>query len=230
METLQENNSSDMNTQVQTYLIEETMSLIYDGEKLERWNSLVSDLGLSGQSTIVKTDKSPIPFMHMKKGVVHIFETLCPVSVKVEDFSITPIPVEILDLIALSKREGYFSSIYIRYDDRQPDPVCIGVKEKWVLHYKGNYNEVNKLVFDSRASAEKYCADNGLDHVAYHTSWNDEQYLIGKWADVKRSIPELKKMAMERHMEVEGAKHRKTIKESQRALDDLEIDAIEYFN
>ena len=118
METLHKNNGAEMNTQVQTYLVEEVMELIYDGDRLAQWNNLVLELGLKGQSQIVKPDKSPIPFMHMKKGMENIFNTLCPRTVDVEAFNITPIPVEILDLIALSKKEGYFSQIKIQYDDK----------------------------------------------------------------------------------------------------------------
>ena len=230
MQTLHENNGAEMNTQVQTYLVEETMELIYDGDKLAQWNNLILELGLKGQSQIVKPDKSPIPFMHMKQGVRNIFETLCPRTVNVEDFNITPIPVEILDLIALSKREGYFSRIKIQYDDKQPDPVCVGLVEKWILHLKGSYNTVDGVSFANKADAVKYCADNNLDHEPYHQSWDDVQYLIGRWGDVKQSIPELKVQAKARWIEQEGAVLRKNIKEDQRKLDDLEITAVERFN
>ena len=219
-----------MNTQVQTYLVEEVMELIYDGDRLAQWNNLVLELGLKGQSQIVKPDKSPIPFMHMKKGMENIFNTLCPRTVDVKDFNITPIPVEILDLIALSKKEGYFSKIQIQYDDKQPDPVCIGLIQKWILHEKGTYNEVKDLFWSNKQDAVKYCADNGLNHDVYNRSWEDVQYLIGRWGDVKQSIPELKTLAKERFMEQEGAELKKRIKEAQRSLDDLEITAVEKFN
>ena len=230
MKNLHENNGIEMNTQVQTYLVEETMELIYDGDRLAQWNNLVTELGLKGQSQIVKPDKSPIPFMHMKKSMENIFKELCPRTVNVEEFSITPIPVEILDLIALSKKEGYFSRIIIQYDDKQPDPVCIGVIEKWVLHEKGTYNEVNGLSFTNKTDAVNYCKDNAVNHDPYNRSWDDVKYLIGKWGDVKQSISELKELAKVRFIEREGVELRKTIKESQRKLDDLETTAIEQFN
>ena len=230
METLHENNGVEMKTQVQTYLVEETVDLIYDNDKLDKWNNLVSELGLKGQHQIVKPDKSPIPFMHMKKGVVNIFDTLCPVCVPIEQFGITPIPVEILDLIALSKREGYFTSMYIKYDDKKPDPVCVGVIEKWILHSKGTYDVVDGVSFTNKKDAQKYCKDNSLNHDIYHQSWDDVQYLIGRWGDVKQSIPELKELAMSRYIEQNSNDLKKLLKRTQRELDDVEITANDYFN
>jgi len=64
--------------------------------------------------------------MYMKTSVKNVFETLCPVKVNVENFETSPIPVEILDLIALSKKENYFDKLEIWYDDKSPDPCCVG--------------------------------------------------------------------------------------------------------
>src|SRR5688572_22578206 len=121
-----ENNSSEMKTVVETFVIEETAELIYDNEKLDKWNELVGDLGLSGQTKIIKPTKSPIPFMHLKTSMKNVFEVLCPRKVAVEEYDVTPIPLEILELVALSKKEGYFTSIEIWYDEKSPDPVCVG--------------------------------------------------------------------------------------------------------
>ena len=108
--------------------------------------------------------------------------------------------------------------------------MCIGLIQKWILHEKGTYNEVKGLSWSNKQDAVKYCADNGLNHDVYNRSWEDVQYLIGRWGDVKQSIPELKKLAKERFMEQEGAELNKRIKEAQRSLDDLEITAVERFN
>ena len=44
-----ENNSKDMNTKVATYFVEETIDLIYDNEKLDKWNELVDKMYYSGR-------------------------------------------------------------------------------------------------------------------------------------------------------------------------------------
>ena len=58
-------NSKEMKTVVETFLMEETVELTYDQEKLNKWNDLVSELGLEGQERIVEPTKSPIPFKFM---------------------------------------------------------------------------------------------------------------------------------------------------------------------
>lgn len=232
MKELLKNNSKEMKTIVETYIIEETESLIYDNEKLEKWNNHVSELGLKGQEKIVVGEKSPIPFMFVKKGMKHVFETLCPRQVKVEDYDVTPIPVEILDLIALSNKEEYFDRIQIWYDDKDPDPLCIGVLGHYVLHKKGTYTEKKDIYFHKEQDAENYVKENSLEkeYVVYNSSWSAKYYLLGKWADVKHSFEDLKEMASQRYIAERGNEFRKLIKDSQRSLDDLEITAFEYFN
>jgi hypothetical protein len=128
MEHLLKNNSASMKTEVETYIIEETQELIYDNEKLDQWNKLVSELGLAGQTTVVKAEKSPIPFLWMNKALVKVFEELCPRKTKLEEYSKTPIPVEALSLVSLSKKEGYFDKIEVWYNDESPDPAIVGYK------------------------------------------------------------------------------------------------------
>lgn len=211
-------NNESMNTIVETFLVEETVDLIYDNDELEKWNNLVGELGLQGQTKIVKPDKSPIPFMHMKTGTVNIFNTLCPRHVDVSEFDVTPIPVEILDLIALSKREGYFTNIEVWYDERQKDPAVIGQIAKFT-GYWGNI----KGEFDSKEDFKKAGGESGYWDVK-------AQYLIGKWGDVKRSMDELKEMAKKRFIEEKRVTIEEEIKRYKRELEDLELTAIKHFN
>jgi hypothetical protein len=232
MKELLTNNSNEMKTVVETFIIEETESLIYDNEKLDDWNKHVAELGLKGQNKIVKPNKSPIPFMFVKSSMKSVFETLCPRKVNVESYDVTPIPLEILELIALSKKEDYFNNIEIWYDDKDPDPLCLGVLSSIVLHKKGTYTELEGLKFSKKSEAEDYVKENNLkDEVdIYDRTWDAKYYLLGKWADVKHSFEELKEKAKARYIAAEGNNFRKTIKEAQRNLDDLELKAFELFN
>lgn len=196
---IKKSNSGEMATVVEIFVIEETAELIYDGEALEKWNKYVEELGLTGQKTIVKKDKSPIPFMHLKTSLKNVFETLCPTKMDVDKYNVTPIPLEILDVIALSKNEGYFEKIQIWYDNKSPDPVCIGM----------NY-----------ASAE--------DRKKGYT-FAMEHYLLGKWADVKRSFSELTKLATQRYIKEQTASHKSSIKYYQSQLDEIETLAFNRF-
>lgn len=219
-------NSIDMKTVVQTYVVEETQELIYDDEKLQEWNKYIDELGLTGQTTIVKPTKSPIPFLHMPPTLVNTFSTLCPSTVNIEAYNVTPIPVEILSLVSLCKREGYFEHIKIMYDDKNPDPACIGVRYgTWYAQTdEGNL----KGSFPTKGEAQEKMDNEGwTKHKPYGS--NEMKYLIGRWGDVKRSFDELKQLAHKRFMASQGAELTKRIKDAQRALADLEATATERF-
>lgn len=225
METLK-NNSNEMKTVVETFIIEETAELIYDNEKLDKWNELVAELGLQGQTKIVTSDKSPIPFMHLKKSLSNVFECLCPRKVNVENYDVTPIPVEILSLVALSKRENYFNKIEIWYDEKTPDPVCVGITG---YYYQSTWgSDRNKELDGKQFKTEQECKDAGATSSIYF--YENQRYLLGKWADVKHSFEELKEMATKRYIAEKGNELRKQIKETQRQLDDIESNAFDQFN
>ena len=199
MKQITKNNSKEMKTVVETFVIEETAELIYDNEKLEEWNNLVSSLNLEGQTQIVQKEKSPVPFMPMNNSLVNVFDTLLPRRVAVKDYNISPIPVEILSLVSLSINENYFDKIEIWYDDKSPDPACIG----------------------SRYS-------NARDkEMGYH--WNMEKYLIGKWADVRQSFEQLKTKAMKRYKVIRENELKKEMKRCQRELEDMDSILIDRF-
>lgn len=227
-----ENNHESMKTQVETFLIEETQALIYDNEQLDKWNNHVRDLGLTGQTKIVKGEKSPIPFMHMKATTVNMFSVLCPRKVAVEEYDITPIPVEILDLIALSKRDEYFKRIEIWYDDKNPDPLCVGILGDFIprdaqgnWYHQNKQSSINACIEFLKSTGKEIPSDK--KYAYYFNEGN--KYLIGKWADVKHSFAELKKMARERFITEKSATLKKEIREKQRELDTLEEIAVEQF-
>ena len=220
-----QNNSEEMKTIVETFIIEETEELIHDNEALDRWNELVDKLGLEGQTKIVSGDKSPIPFMHMKQSIINTFKCLCPREVIVKEYDATPIPVEILDLVALSVNEDYFNKIEIWYDHETPDPVCVGMTG---YYYQTTWSSNRNTELDGKEFKTKQeCIDAGATADVYFSIKN--HYLIGRWADVKRSFKELAKMAKERYIRENGNRYRAEIKEAQRRLDDLEIRATEKF-
>jgi len=223
------NNSHDMKTVVETYLVEETVELIYDGEQLDRYNQLVAELGITTVGVQAK-DRSPIPFLHMKDTLVNTFETLCPAKRDLKDFDISPIPVEILELVALSKREKYFSKIQVWYDDKNPDPVVVGFSSHWHIS-KGWTVESSYGKFASEQDCLKAISSKGLspDHKPVHVDWGAKKYLIGRWGDVKQSFKELRERAIARFVEEKGVELRQTIKNSQRDLDDLELNAMQRF-
>jgi len=222
-----QNNHESMKTIVETFLIEETVDLIYDNEQLDKWNNYVDELGLKGQTMIIKKEKSPIPFMHLKKSYVNICKALCPREVDIKDYNISPIPVEILDLVALSYKEGYFRKVLVWYDDKSPDPFVVGMNYERYYSHKDD-GGLNKY-FNTLEEALKDQHENGwFKREPYGT--NPIYYLIGKWADVKHSWEELKDMATKRFIAEKGHEYNKAIIDAKRGLEDIESEAFEKFN
>lgn len=191
-----QNNSESMQTVVETFLVEETINLIHDGEALQKWNDKVSELGLDGQKCVVAQEKSPIPFMWMNAALISTFETLCPTKVIISKYNKTPIPVELLELVSMCIKENYFDGIKVWYNEKQKDPVIVGYKMK---------------------EGKKFGDDWDSEYTSY-----TERYLIGRWADVKSSIDELVKRAKNIFFRAETIRLKQEIRDRQRNLEDLE--------
>jgi len=233
-----ENNSMEMKTVVETFVIEETAELIYDDKKLDKWNELVKDLGLEGQEKVVKPTKSPIPYLFMNTNMENIAGELCPRKVDFKDYDVTPIPLEILEHISLSVRESYFEKIQIWYDDKTnwyddktKDPFAVGITEvyKLVLPTDRWSDHEDKTTFPNRQAGLDYIEANGLD-AKLRTTWDGTKtYLIGKWADVKRGWDELKGLAEARYRKSTEEDVERRIKECKRELEDLDNKCFERF-
>lgn len=219
-------NAPEMATVVETYLVEETVDLIYDNEKLDKWNELVSELGLTGQNAIRCPEKSPIPFMPMNQQLYTTFETLCPRKVSIDKYNASTIPVEILDLVRLSNKEQYFGGIEIWYDEQQKDPVCVAYSGSWRIQ-DGNRNfHKDQTGFRTKELCEQYISEHEYENCTpYDMTWGRNYWLIGRWADVKQSFAELKARAKERFIFEKKTNLLQEIKKNQRELDDLESSA-----
>lgn len=193
-----QNNNSSMATVVETFLIEETINLIHDGEALQKWNDKIEELGLEGQkSVLVMKDKSPIPFLWMNNSLIATFSTLCPTKVNIDKYDKTPIPLEILELVSLSKKEGYFDLIQVWYNDVDKDPVVVG-----------------------------YSIDQEYkNRESYYQEVYSKKYLIGRWADMKASLDTLIDRAKQVYIQMTTASYKQQIRDYQRRLEDIEDEA-----
>lgn len=186
-----------MATVVETFFIEETVNLIHDGDALAKWNEKVTELGLEGQREVVAIDKSPIPFLWMNQAVIATFETLCPTKVSINEYSKQPIPVELLETVSLCVKENYFDGIKVWYNDKQKDPVLVGYKMK-----------------DGKSFGNNWESD-----------YYSERYLIGRWADVKASLDSLIQRAKAVFISAQKTELSMMIKQQQRMLEDVELNA-----
>lgn len=219
-----DNNANEMKTQVQTYLIEETQELIYDNEKLEHWGDLVKKLGLEGQTQIQQPKKSPIPFLCLNGVQESILDTLCPRNVEIKEYDLTPIPVDLLDLIALSVKEDYFQKIQVWYDEKQKDPAIVGLTGYWSEYTW--YNDSNKELRDQKFVTEQEGLDAGGKHIHFS---DDKRYLLGRWADIKEDFSQLAQRAKDRFIGEEKNRQEQTILTAKRELEDLDSKAFEKF-
>lgn len=129
-------------TQVESYLIDETKELISEVDKSDEWREKIKELGLTGQEELLNPEKpnaSPVPFNYMNAQMNMVYRALCPKQDKIEDYNKTPIPLQVLSLIALCKQEGYFDDIYIWSDTKTPDPIAVGCRQ-------GGNNIINKYI------------------------------------------------------------------------------------
>lgn len=194
-----ENNAQDMKTVVETYYVEETQSLIHNQQDLSRWSDLVTFLDLPNQANLAKEDKSPVPFLWMNSTLVSVIETLCPTKTELSAYNKTPIPIEALEVIALSKRENYFDLIEVWYDEEDKDPAIIG----YIM------DKARESDWMKKAYAEKY--------------------LLARWADVRASFEELTKKAFDRYISRQTVSLKRNIIDYTRQLEDLPLEAARRF-
>lgn len=193
------NNAQDMKTVVETFFIEETQSLVYSQDDLTKWSDLCSFLELPNQASLSKEEMSPVPFLWMNSALYNIMSTLCPRKEGLIEYNKTPIPLEALEVIALSKREKYFDLIEVWYDEGSPDPCIIG------------------YIFD------------GTRNDDWMKKSYAKKYLLARWADVKSSLKELTQRAYNRFVSEQKISLQENIRRQQRELEDLELTAARRF-
>jgi hypothetical protein len=197
---------------VEKFLMPENVELIHDENKLDEWNQLVEELGLDKQPK--NGNKSPIPFLPMSKTHRAVFETLCPSKVGISEYSKT-IPLEVLKLASLAKKEEYFQKIEIWHNEEVPDPVCVGVTGYWY------FSGASENKYKSRDEARQAEPEN-KNHL-----WLSEtsRYLIARWGDVAKSFELLREEARASFTRKSQAETRKQIKELETKLSNIEDEA-----
>lgn len=116
---------------VETFEAKEAVGLMEPGVELDAWNALVDALGLDGQKKLVEVPQSgPVPFMYINAALRAQLKILCPREFKLDAYDLTPIPVVILGLVKQAKDAKWFDEMQVWADDKSPDPVLIGIREK----------------------------------------------------------------------------------------------------
>lgn len=137
---------------VESYLREEFLSPIIEGEDLNEFNKLVEELGLSCGNKIDET-KSQVPFDKMDYTMIRAFQVLCPDSKELDKYNYS-IPLEALRLVKLCQHEKYFDSIEVWYTEVDPDPFLIGRLYKTQKDREQGYNWGKEYYLISRWGPE----------------------------------------------------------------------------
>jgi hypothetical protein len=212
---------------IKSFFNPELLNISFDQESLNDWTKLVIDMGLVKQLNLRDGKGSPIPYPYMNTTMQRVYSTLCPVSVELQEYNKTPIPLEILREISFTLREKQFTRIEIWYDDKTTDPIVVGCIGKWgfLSDIRDSNNE--KVIFPTKQEAVDFGERHGgLIPYFYGT----EKYLIAKWGEEDKPFEELRALAMERFVSDHKAKMQAEIKTLQSKYEMLEENAHLYLN
>jgi len=124
------------------FLIDEHKETIFEGTEIEKWKSLVDELGLTKQAELIKgNNTSPLPFPAMTEAQREIYHSILDRRESYKSFSNEAIPLSILSLIALCEKEKYFDMIEIWYSRHNPDPLVVG------KNYESEDARINKYTW-----------------------------------------------------------------------------------
>lgn len=202
---------------IQSFKNAELENVIFGIEEQEEWRELASELGMGAQLSFIQTAKSPLPYPLMNQSMQNIFGALCPAKADFKQYSKTPIPLEVLKELSFCVKENYFKIIQIWYDDKNPDPIAVGSTTKYQCYYEENgKTKMTAYEYESAEQAKNWCETMG--YKCTHTFSETNHYLIARWADELRPMPELKAMALERLKDKYVSEWNKALKEIQSKL------------
>ena len=202
----------------------ELSDIAFDVESLDEWKATAKELGMEGQLGLSTGDKSPIPYPFMNDNMERVYETLCPNKTSFKDYRNQTIPLEVLKQIAFSVKEEHFSRIMIWADDKEPDPIVVGVNAQWYnnsVDEKGSGTKYFNTAEECKAQPEN-------ENKAYET--NQKQYVIARWGDELRDFTELKELALARVIDEVAGELSKSIATKTERLKLIKENAKSYIN
>jgi hypothetical protein len=219
-------------TQVQNFIQKEVANLLVDEEALKEWSELKDELGLEAQNCLAQDEKSPIPYLWLNTNMKAIIKELCPRSTKIENYSKTPIPVEVLRMVKTCKQEKYFDEMQIWYTDIDPDPVCVGMTMQSVYNWGSKGKKINNRIYKNSTTYKKneVPPEDWEELKKFNSSdTGQEYYLLARWGDMARTFEELKNMAIEKFKTRTTSETKSRIRDLERELEDLESKSFQQF-
>lgn len=113
-------------------------------------------------------ENCPVVYPILNEAMQRQLKALCPSSTMISNYTRSTIPLEVLEVYKFTKDNDMFESVKIWFDDKQLDPLMVGYK--WQ---------------DEEAKEKGY-------------SWRKNVYLIARWGDCAKELPELLQEGFER--------------------------------
>ena len=111
--------------EVKVYREKENEPMVYDEKIQERYNELVSVLGI--KPPVEK--KCPNVYIYLKPTMVKQLSAICPLHVNTTNYVKTTIPPDVLEVLYFATQNQMFQGYEIWSDDEKPDPLLVG----WTL-------------------------------------------------------------------------------------------------
>lgn len=112
---------------VKIYREPENESLILNEEELADYYNLIESLGLKSPVAI-EDRKVPNVYQNLNDPTKKQLQAVCPRSLKIEDYTRSTIPLEVLRVYEFAKKNEMFDEYFIWYNDKAPDPMLVGMK------------------------------------------------------------------------------------------------------
>jgi len=102
-------------------------------EACEAANSMIEELGLTGQQSLISPDQSDTrcPYRQWHAIEAEVYGLLCPSVDKVEDYDADVIPLRVLQVLSHAKSLGIYCEFRVLHaaNPSVKDPVLVGVPE-----------------------------------------------------------------------------------------------------
>lgn len=96
-------------------------------EASEEWVATCKELGLTNQIGLSsKEDRVGPPYRFCDPRTTKIILAICPRVVELDKYKASTIPLDVLQEAKKCKDNGWYSKLWVAYDDQSPDPFLLG--------------------------------------------------------------------------------------------------------
>lgn len=194
-------------------------ALLFDDAKEKDVFAAIDELGLKGQKELAETQNNKvIPFPKMNITEQRVWEVYCPQKDKLEDYSATTIPYEVMTILQLVKQKGYFD---IDEQELKTAPENTKARKGYIQVWSEAREDIDPLVVGVIETATKY---------SWGWSHGDKTYyLIARWGISLRPFDEIRNTSINRWVTERKQKLAADIRKAKLAFENAHDDANKHF-